>query len=101
VTEAVQIALIVAVGGAIVPSVTVVVTWAQTRKKVEKVHEIVNSQRTAMERSIARLETEIRRLNADPAHGTTPEAVAHVPVTLSAGGVVDSTDDRRAPANEA
>lgn len=42
----------VALIATIVPTLTVLGTWWQQRRKVGQIHEIVNSQRTAMEKTI-------------------------------------------------
>ena len=72
-------------------AVTVATVYLQTRKQTQRlsgevaeVHQIVNSQRTAMEASIEALKVEIARLNAGGA--PTPDGVP--PVTTSEGRAV-------------
>lgn len=81
-------AVLLAIIAAVVPTLTVLLQWRQQNRKIEDVHEIVNSQRTEMVAAIEALKKEVARLQSGGADTPTTPLSGHMPpVSIDAGHV--------------
>lgn len=84
--------------GAVVSTLTVLLTWAQTRRKIQEVHHVVNSRLDGAIAEVEALKTEVRRLNTS---GAPPTVVAEptASVSISSDGIVTVNKTAVSPPN--
>jgi len=80
--------VILALIGLVVPTVTVLMTSSRSNKKIDEVHQVVNSRLDTALNSIEALKTEIIRLNKNEDAGITPETKGTPSEVTLADGIV-------------